>query len=66
MLGKKGSREKAMSILDYRMSHNRLDRCFHWLASGHCEALKVARYGKVLVEHFVSPVFAHPQTPNIA
>ena len=66
VLGKKGQGKRAMSVLDYRMSHNRLDHCFHWLASGFREAPKAARYEKVLVEHFVSPVSAHPQIPNVA
>lgn len=65
MLGKKGERKRAMSSLDYRMSHIRLGHCFHWLAWVLREALKAARYEKALVEHFVSPFSARPRIPNV-
>lgn len=65
MLGKKRERKRAMIWLDYQMSHNRLDHCFHWRALVFREALKAARYEKVLAEHFVSPFSGRPRIPNL-
>lgn len=65
MLGKKRGSKRAVSLLVYRMSRNRLDHCFHWLTSVFREALMAAHCEKVLGEHFVSPVCGRPRTPNI-